>query len=129
MSCVSRFVSSNLNCPVVAVVDRNACTPGTVMSMPKAPVDEDHFATARKRYIRISGDVFAMKTESKAEAMYKRSNRQFRLCILRRDRPHRGGAIRINLLPHPRRPRLRLKLLRLRLDNASVRATGDVGLG
>ncbi len=69
MSCISRLVSSDLNRPVVAIIHRNACTSDTVVPMPKASVNEYHFATARKCYVRISWDVFAMDTESKAEAM------------------------------------------------------------
>ncbi len=58
------------------------------MPMPEATVNKNYFFTDRKNQIGLSGEVFAVKTETEAETVSQRADLKFGGCVFAADSPH-----------------------------------------
>jgi hypothetical protein len=69
MATIPKDCPTNLICPILAAIDGQRRSL-TAMTVPKAAIDENHFAPARENYVGHSGQITAMQPESISHFMH-----------------------------------------------------------
>src|SRR5690606_7503099 len=90
---IARYIAPDFSEPVVFVGSWHTCSSGTIMTVPKTPMNKNYLSVTGKDNVGLSGKVRPMQPISIAHAVQEASNGELWLCIARLDRTHNSTAL------------------------------------